>query len=390
MRVLFLNHTSRVSGAERSMLTLLAGLPDEVSSAMACPAGPLAESVGELGVPVLAVPEVSGSLRLHPWHTARALIDIGQTAVALRRHARNVQADVVHANSIRAGVAAVLASRLGGPPAVVHVHDRLPPGPASSLVLRTIASGAGAVLACSAYAAEQLTSSNGSVLPRVVHNPVNIESFRPGVMSAHEARARLGLEPETVVLAVVAQITPWKGQDDAIRIAARLKRGGRDIRLLLIGSPKFVSKATRYDNLAFARGLEELIESLDLGDQVLFLGEREDIPELMRAVDVVLVPSWEEPFGMSVIEAMAMELPVVATAVGGVAEVITHRENGLLLPPRQPETWAGEVERLIGRPELRLEMGRRARERVAHELNVRAYTERIMAAYSDVLSSRWR
>jgi glycosyltransferase involved in cell wall biosynthesis len=387
MRILYLNHTAQMSGAERSLLTLLQRLPAEISPTVACPEGPLADTVRGAGLDVELIPGTDASLRLHAWHTTRAVGELGHAAVSVRRLARRVGAQIVHGNSVRAGLVAGAASGLGGPPAIAHFHDRLPDGLLSSLTLRAVAASTAMVYTCSGYVAAQFAPLRRPPQLRVVHNPVDLDRFSPSVMTRAAARARLDLGDSTALLAVVAQITPWKAQDDAVRMVARLKQDHPDIRLLLIGSPKFVSKATRYDNRAFARHLHELVHRLDVDEHVLFLGEREDVPELMRSVDVVLAPSWEEPFGMAVLEAMAMGLPVVATNVGGANEIITHGRDGLLLPPRQPEAWAAEVGRLLAQPELRASIARAARRRVATDLSLHLYVDRIVAGYRDVLAS---
>jgi glycosyltransferase involved in cell wall biosynthesis len=218
---------------------------------------------------------------------------------------------------------------------------------------------------------------------RVVYNPVNGDVFDPSAFSRETARARLGLPHTSAVLVVVAQIIPWKAQDDAIRILAELRREHPDVCLLLVGSPKFTSRAARYDSTAFRTGLDELARSLGVEEQVRFLGERDDVPWVLRAADVALVPSWAEPFGMCLIEAMAMELPVLATSVGGPKEVITHGTDGLLLPPREPKVWAAEVSRLLADPGLRRSIGHAARKRVLAEMGPAAYVERILDGYAE-------
>src|SRR5204863_500605 len=82
-----------------------------------------------------------------------------------------------------------------------------------------------------------------------------------------------------------------------------------------------------------------------------FMGERGDLAPILRAMDVVLVPSWEEPFGVAVIEAMAMGVPVLATNVGGPAEIVRSGQEGVTLPPRQPERWAQVLDELLSCPE---------------------------------------
>ena len=106
----------------------------------------------------------------------------------------------------------------------------------------------------------------------------------------------------------------------------------------------------RYDNEAFLESLRRLAAQLGVADRVAFLGEREDVPDILAALDLLLVPSWEEPFGRVVIEAMSMSVPVIATNVGGPAEVVRDGEDGILLPPGRPATWAAVAFELLSDP----------------------------------------
>jgi glycosyltransferase involved in cell wall biosynthesis len=385
MKVLYLNHTSQISGAEHALLALLKRLPDDIEPAVACAEGPLAREVRELGIPVMPVGGTSGSLRLHPVYTPRAVADVAASAFILTRLARRFGADLVHANSIRAGVIGVIGRRIGVPPVAVHLHDNLPPGLLSSASLRVI-SHADGMLACSEYVLGQLSAAPRPHVVRVVHNPVDTARFDPDRIDRGTARAALGLDPGRVALGMVAQVTPWKGQDDAVRMLSLLRREHPEVRLLLVGSPKFVGRGTRYDNVAYARSLDELIRSQRLEDEVIQLGERQDIPEILRAVDVFLAPSWEEPFPLAVIEAMAMRLPIVGTVYGGLPEIVNN-ENGILLPPRDPDRWAEAVGRLIDEPARREAMGTRARESVARELDAPRWAGSVTRTYEEVLDA---
>ncbi len=381
MKVLYLSHTALMSGAERSLLTLLEGLPPDVEPVLACPRGPLSAAARHLGVPVIKVSGTEGSLRLHPVHTPRAIFDLGRTAVEARRAARRVGADLVHANSTRAGLAAI-----SGPPSIVHVRDRLPPGMLSDATLRTLSARSRLLIANSRYTAARLPRGRADV--RVVPNSVNLERFAPDAVDPDRARAELDIDEADCVLSVIGQITPWKGQDLAIRVAGELSGTGPAVRpavrLLIVGSPKFTSSATRLDNSAYLAALHRLVDALGLRHTVEFLGEREDIPEILAASDIVLVPSWEEPFGLAVIEAMAMGVPVIATAVGGPSEIISDGDDGLLLPPRRHELWARAVRDLIAQPERLVEIGRRARQKAAR-FGVAGHVEAMLGAYEDVL-----
>jgi glycosyltransferase involved in cell wall biosynthesis len=146
-----------------------------------------------------------------------------------------------------------------------------------------------------------------------------------------------------------------------------------------------VSKATRFDNVRYLQELEALTQSLGGEDNVLFMGEREDVPEILRSLDVLLMPSWFEPFGRAIIEAMAMGVPVVATDVGGPTEIVANGKEGVLLPPRDPERWAKVVAALLEDPERRKVMGQNARERATRDFSVERHIEQVEALYDEVL-----
>jgi glycosyltransferase involved in cell wall biosynthesis len=386
MRILYVNHTAEVSGGERSLLALLEGLPADVEPQVACPRGGLAEAVGALGVPVTPIAGTAGSLRLHPIHTPRALAEMALAAAQVARAAARQESDVVHANSIRAGLVTGLAPLRAA--RVAHVRDILPPGRVGDTTLRVLARTASVVLANSRYTAAAVAAAAPRARLRVVYNPVDVTRFDPSGLSREQARARLGgIAGDGALLGVVAQLSPWKGQRTAIEALRLLRDRGVDARLLLIGSAKFVARATRFDNQAYVAGLERLIAEAGLQERVAFLGEREDVPELLRALDVLLLPSEEEPFGRALIEAMALEVPVIATNVGGPPEIVRDGREGYLLDPRDPAAWAERIAALLGDPGGSRAMGLAGRARVEAQFTVAHHVEQVLDAYRSVLTS---
>lgn len=364
MNVLCVNHTGSISGGERSLLDLLSGLREDVNVRLACPpTGPLAAAARRLGVPVDEIPGTDGSLRLHPRETPIAVGRMSVAAVRTAGYAKRMRADVIHANSIRAGLLTVPAARMASTPAVVHLRDRLPRSTVADASLRLIAGGAQIVVANSRYTAEGMRAVSGRARLRVVYNPVDLTRFDRSQTHRSSTRARLGLPDDAFVLAVIGQITPWKGQCEAVLMLARLREMRHDAHLLIVGEAKFVSAATRYDNRAYHAELRRTIDAEQLEDRVHLLGERADVPAIMGSLDALLVPSWEEPFGRVVIEAMALGVPVVATSVGGPAEIITDDVDGILLAPRDPDRWAHAIARLADSPELTSRLGEAAHRR---------------------------
>ncbi len=366
MRILCVNHIGAVSGAERSLLDLMAALHAIDDVRLSCPrSGPLAAAAAAASIPVMTIPKTEGSLKLHARETPRALLGMSAAAALVARHARRMGAEVIHANSVRAGLFAVAAARATGIPAVVHVRDRLPRSAIADLSLRWVAAGARTIVANSRYTADGVRAVTARGRLRVVHNAVDLRRFDPWRVDRAAARERLGLTARSFVLGVVGQITPWKGQREALLTLARLRDDGRPAQLLIAGEPKFVAAATRYDNRSYHAELQRIIADHGLADVVSLLGERDDVPAVMSALDALLVPSWEEPFGRVVVEGMALRLPVIATRVGGPAEIITDGVDGLLLDPRDVPRWAAVIGELMDSPSRRAQLGEAARARAA-------------------------
>lgn len=380
MLVLYLDHTAKIGGAEHSLLTLLRAQRD-YDAVVACPTGPLADEVIAASVRHRPIRGTSASLRLRPGATARFGAEAVATSIALARMVRAIRADVVHANSIRSGIYAALARRLHDAMTITHVRDVLPDGRASRAVGRLVAHGSDCVIANSAYTRERFVELSGRSDVLDLPNPVDLERFDPAIVDRAAVRQALGIPDATALLVHVAQITPWKAQDTSIRALASLCRQGREAHLAIIGETKFVDTNTRFDNRAYRQSLDELIEAEGLQEHVSFLGERSDVPDLMSAADVVLLPSTEEPFGRAVVEAMAMARPVVATAIGGPPEIIRDGVDGRLAPPGDVRAWADVIASLLDDDRLRSRLGSEARARARDAYGVPANVAALSALY---------
>jgi glycosyltransferase involved in cell wall biosynthesis len=385
MRILYINHTSVISGAEQSLLVLLRAMRGIADAQLACPEGELAAAARTSGVPVHVIRGTDVSARLDPLHTPRELVRAVAGALELRALARRVRATVIHANTPRAAMIAAAAAGPRGTPLVLHVRDSPPPGRLPAVLFTGLAARTSAWIVTSRFLAEQLpaaaTPSAARPLIRVVPNAVEPERFDAAAIPIAQARARLGIGPGEPTLAIVGQISPHKAQSDALQILARIRAAGLPARLLIVGSVKFTSAATRFDNQRYELDCRQLAERLGLDDAVVWLGERPDIGPLLRAADLLLVPSWYEPFGRVALEAMMMEVPVLATSIGGVREVVRHGQDGLILDPRDAERWAEAATALLGDGDRRRQMGLSGRRHALQCFGAAAHAREIAAVY---------
>lgn len=368
MRVLYVSHTAELGGAERSLLELLAALPPGVEPVILSPPGELAERAQALGAEA-----VSARFPSDPRLRGRSALEAAAVARTVRRVAREHRAHLVHANSLRAGALAALAA----PPTVAHARDAElhPPGRLTVAALRRRAA---AVIANSEHTRRSLAARG--LTARVVSGGVDLGRFDARAGDREAARAELGVAADELVLCVVGQLTPWKGQAEAIRALALLEEP--HTRLLIIGSAHFAHPANPYDVAAYAAQLPRLAHQLGVERRVLLLGERDDVPRLLSAGDVLLAPSWEEPFGRAVLEGMAAGLAVVAGDRGGPAEMIEPEVSGLLVKPRDPGALADAVRRLAADPRLRERLGAAARRR-ADAFSLAAHRDAVLAVYRD-------
>jgi glycosyltransferase involved in cell wall biosynthesis len=221
-----------------------------------------------------------------------------------------------------------------------------------------------------------------------VYISIDHRRFDPANVTPVDLRAELGLPAHARLIGQVAQITPWKAQDDAIRMLAHIRRELPETHLMLVGDVAFQTRATRYDNPAYLESLHELVAELDLQDHVHFLGRRGDMPGVFTALELTVLPSWDEPFGSVTAEAMAMGTPPLVTAVGGSTEYVRDGVSGRTLPPHSPELWAEAAIELLRDPERLDAMGRTAMTDAARFTDDN-YARDMLEAYGRALT-RWQ
>jgi glycosyltransferase involved in cell wall biosynthesis len=278
----------------------------------------------------------------------------------------------------RDAVYAVLLGRLTGAKSVVHVHVAWSQG--YSTAAKWAVRDADAVFAISRFVSETVVAM-GTPASRVhtILNSVDTSRWPPdtdGMAVRHE----FGIAPSAPVLASVSRLFGQKGQRELFRAFARVRGEYPDLRLIVVGAD-----ALEVHGGSFTEELKTLAAELDLGDSVIFAGERSDVVRVMAACDVFTLPSREEPFGLVFLEAMAMRKPVVALGDGGTPEVVEHGRSGLLSAFGDIEALAQNIITLLRDPGLRMQMGNYGRARVVDYFNTERMAEDTARAYDAVL-----
>jgi glycosyltransferase involved in cell wall biosynthesis len=226
-----------------------------------------------------------------------------------------------------------------------------------SLIVRT----AGGVAAVSDFTARKFNEGLPKPVATRVYNSIDQVRFDPRRVAPAPLRKELGLSPDVRLIGQISQITPWKAQDVSIRTLAELRARGLDVHLLLVGQVAFGGKRVRFDNHAFLDSLERLVDELRVRHAVHFLGQRDNVPEIMRALELTLLPSWEEPFGLVTVECMALGTPPLVSSDGAGPELVEDGVTGRVLAPKRPDLWADAVADLLRDPERLRRMGEQAR-----------------------------
>ncbi|HLM55947.1 MAG TPA: glycosyltransferase [Pyrinomonadaceae bacterium] len=211
----------------------------------------------------------------------------------------------------------------------------------------------------------------------VIHNGVDLARFQPNAGARQDARRLFQAGPrDSYLVGMAGHLAPIKGQDEFIRAAALVASRRDDVTFVVAGEDKSRSGENR-------RRLERLIGDLGLGDRVRLQGWVDDVPALLSALDLFVSPSRSEPFGLSIIEAMACGVPVVATKSEGAGEILEDGVTGLFVPLGDQEALAEAICAMLNDGRGRASMAARALEAVRDRFSL----ERMVAATEQLYGS---
>lgn len=361
-------------GTETQFMTLARSLDDRFDVRFSCLRrwGPFVDELAERSIP----------LDEYPVTTFRSINAVKQQ-VRFARDVRRQGIDIVHTYSFYGNVFAVPPARFAAPVVVASVRDRgLYLSKMQLRVQRCVCRLADRVLV-NADAVKQWLVKDGFPASRitVIPNGVDLSRF-VGTDNPAELRRSLGVPEQAPLVGVVSRLHRLKGIEDFLDAAALIVAKHPQAHFLVIGQPSPV------DNLAYLEELKARAQQLGIGERVNFTGLRADVPALLAALDVSVMPSLNEALSNVLLESMAAGAPVVATDVGGTTEALRDGHTGLLIPPSNPTAMAAAIDRLLSDPSLARTFGGRARQAIADKFSLDRMVAATAVLYEDLLARK--
>ena len=284
----------------------------------------------------------------------------------------DIRPDLVHVMGFEWNLDLVLAAWIRQIPVVLHVHT--PEGAAFRNLHRIAASK---VLFCSESERRHFQHLDRiDWKTDVLYNAVDVRRFA----EAQPKRRELGLEPHQIAIGTIAQLRKGKGIDIILDVARRLR--GEHLVFVIVGPD-----GTGEERFA-AQMRAQAVEDPALRNRVRFLGSREDIPEVLKSLDLFVLATRAEAFGIVLVEAMASGVPVIATDTGGVPEIVNSAEIGLLVSDVTAAMFANRIAEVLKQPDCGRAMAARAQESVRQRFDSSVIGNKLTSIYADVLGVR--
>ncbi len=401
MKILYLNPAADLGGAERSLLdiiyTIRKNAPELELHLIVTADGPLIKQATEVGVSVelLTLPTElaelgdSGlSLKKSPvnaiyflFSSFESLISLWRYTHQLKKAIKLLQPDLIHSNGFKTH----LLTSLVNPqvPLIWHVRDFVSSRRIVSRVLQWASSRATMAIAISQAIGQDLQKVIPKLPVEVVYNAIDTEYFSPVQRKGELLDDMAGLPPapaETLRIGLIATFARWKGQDIFLEAASRLLSNLEvPLRFYIIGGAIYQTKGSQFS----LPELQSLAASLSISQFVGFTGFQQNTADIYRALDIVVHASTQpEPFGRTIIEAMACGKPVIVSQAGGAAELFTHNYDALGVPPGDTAALASAIEYLIDNPDRRQLLSQNARETVLKRFSHDRLGQEILELYN--------
>jgi glycosyltransferase involved in cell wall biosynthesis len=371
INILHIYQNSKTGGVQQQLLSLLKAYNREEFNPIFCCLGPKEEIGKEIeGIGVDCIP-------LNRSRYNRFSLKI---VIDLHRLMKEKHIHIVRTHRYRSNFYGRLAAFLTGVPVIVaSVHDnyRTDKRPARRMINRMLSIITDKIVAVAEDIKKDIIRYD-KIDPSkiiVIPNGTDLERFNPEGNFA-DIRKEFSIKESDIVVGFVGRIVPAKGLEYLIDALSYLKEDPNNIKLLIIGEGSILAR------------LHEQAKEKKVYDSIIFTGRRRDIPDILSCIDIFVMPSIAEGLPNSLLEAMAMGKPIVATEVGGIPEVIKNGFNGLLVSPRDHRALAMATKGLIGNGQLAAKMGQAARDLVLDNFSIRAIAQKWQSLYLSILKEK--
>lgn len=387
IRILFVSHDGSMAGAQQTLLTLLEGIDRDIFAPhLVVPyQGELAERVAKLGISVTTrqllhwAPCIADVPRHDRWkHLWRSLRSLRERTWAVAALIERFRIDLVYTNTVTC-VEGALAARMTGRPHVWHIHEPLA-GNSELTPLLPLWLYSAAINMLSAriiFPSFALARSYPALRAKssVIHNGLPLASKQDRMAARNEVATHLGVDATRRWVAVVGAIQPRKDHQTFLRAAKAILANRQDVEFLIIGSgAEHLTQQVREQ--IFAMGLSERVSLAGR-----WLGP---INTVLSAIDVLVISSEQESFGLTAIESLGQETPVVSTRCGGPEEIIEDGTNGYLVDIKDGDAMANSILALLNDSQMAQSFGATGRFKVARMFTQERYVEGIQDILLDV------
>lgn len=373
-RILVAQYSSNRDGSALSCLSLANGFLDRGWSTMVVFGyqGPIEDVFQQAGHETRVIPHKNWLRRSHPLRFIKDVVKEWRKSREFESLIRQFSPDVVYVNTA-VSLAAVVAAWRHDVPVAWHLRElfadaggEMKAPRVGKWFARLLFTRLSDVLIVNSQAvAQNMLGKKPSRKPWVVPNAVSKDYFSQ--ITPEEARSEFGLPLNSIVVGVPGTLRPMKGHPFFFRSVVRLIEERSELVLAVTGDGEKM----------YVRELQVLAENLGIASRTQFLGKLNGLTRFYRACDIICIPSRAEPFGRVIIEAFAAGIPVVATAVGGIPEIIIHNVNGMLVPYGDEPALASAIERLLVDQDLCQQLAHNAREKAMSTYVEEHYQERI-------------
>lgn len=384
---------THLGGAERSTLDLLCGLKERTEmgfqpwAIVPKDSGPLIDEFKKNGIPFDVVPMPAAALKMSradSWGALKSAMFSSLEMIAYLRKVRKLllarKPAVIHTHAVKCHAAASIVGAMTGIPVLWHLRDLLSHGFAPFLLRRCKSLGRVTVIANSKASAEAFAPGDLGI--KVVHN--GLDPRRYTVNRNRYFNEKLNLSPEVPIIGIVGVLARWKGQFEFLQMAEKLIRSGSSARFAVIGAEIYDTSGES----AVGIQLRKEAQRLNIENYVYFAGYMKDAAQVMNGLDILVHASIKpEPFGRTVIEAMACGVPVVASGAGGILETVQAGKNGLLYPPGDVLSMTSEVRKLLADQEMRVALAKEGHKNFQRDFSIQKHVDRISEVYSELIKA---